>query len=216
MRKITKGHILTIALSLFAGAILFLCWGLNIEGTYIDKLLSIIAMMLLLLISSVFFVLFAFSFTKSQNVFLYDKKIKKDINVEDLTFDRVCEFLDLYIRLIFQNRKQLLFTDIFKSNLNNVPKIYHPLIQMRLLILWIEEEASDKWMLFANCDKNYIDKMEDTLRDLGEYKISFRLHYLWSTYSGDDSEIKDYFLKNLEYLKDFILNYVKVNINSFT
>ena len=216
MRKITKWHMLTIGLSLFAGSILFLWWGLNIEGTYVDKLFSIIAMMLLLLISSIFFVLFAFSFVKSQNVFLYDKQSKKDINVEDLTFERVCEFLDLYIRLIFQNKKQLLFTDIFKSNLIDVPKIYHPLIQIRLLILWIEADESDKWMLFANCDKNYIDKMEDTLHELGEYKISFRLHYLWSTYSGDDSEIKDFFLKNIEYLKDFILNYVKVNINSFT
>ncbi len=216
MRKITKWHILTIGLSLFAGAILFLWWGLYREVTYIDKLFSIIAMMLLLLISSIFIVLFVFSFSKAQNVFLYDKKIKKDINVEDLTFDKVCEFLDLYIRLIFQNRKQLLFTDIFKIDLGNVPKVYHPLIQMRLLILWIEESDSDKWMLFANCDKNYIDKMEDTLHNLGEYKISFRLHYLWSTYSGDDSEIKDFFLKNLEYLEEFILNYVKVNIDSYT
>jgi hypothetical protein len=216
MNKITKWHILTIGLLLITMAGAFLWWGLCYVNTNIEKMLCLVAAILLVFISSIFFILFALSFGKSQNVFLYDKKTKRNISVEDLTYERVCEFLDSYIGIILQGKKNLLFSDIFNNSLlKNVPEIYHPLIQMRLLLLWMEIDSSDQWMLFVNSDKSYINIMEDTLYQFGEYQISSRLQYLWSSYSGDDTEIRNFFSKNTDYLKEFILNYVKVNIHLF-
>lgn len=185
-------------------------------NTNIDKLLSLIATFLLVLVSSIFLIIFAFSFGKSQNVFLYDKKTKRNIDVEELTYERICEFLELYIGIILQGKKYLLFSEIFNNDiLENVPEVFHVLIQMRLLLLWMETDASDKWVLLATRNKDYINTMEDTLFQIGEYQISSRLQYLWSSYSGDDTEIKDFFTKKIDYLKEFILNYVKDNIHSF-
>ncbi len=216
MKKITKWHILTIGLLLFVMSGVFLWWGICNVSTLFDKILVLVAVILSVLISSVFFIIFAISCGKSHNVFLYDKKTKREIKIEDLTFERICEFLDLYIGLIFNDRKRLLFTDLFNSDLlKKAPKIYHSLIQLRLLSIWMEIDTGDNWNLFAEIDKNYINTMEDVLFNCGEYQISSRLQYLWSSYSGDDTEIKNFFLNNIEYLKEFILSYVKTNIHSF-
>lgn len=216
MRKITRWHILSIGLVIFALAGLFLSWGLSYVNTTFDKILIIIASVLLAFVSSIFFILFVISFGKSHNVFLYDKKIKKDILLEYLTYDKVCEFLDVYLSVAFHGKKRLVVTDAFNSDLlDDVPGEYHPLIQLRVLIIWIEVTSNDKWKQFAFADKINIDAMEEALINYGEYRISSKIQYLWSSYTGDDTDIKDFFCNNIEYLKEFFLNYVKANIHSF-
>ncbi|SHO51381.1 hypothetical protein [Anaerocolumna xylanovorans] len=136
MKKVTKWHILVIGLIIFTLAGVFLWWGLSYVNTTFDKLLIVIATVLLVLLSSIFFVLFGISFGKTHNVFLYDKKTKKDILLENLTFERVCEFLNVYLGIVFHGNKCLIVTDAFNSDLlEDVPKEYHPLIQIRVLII---------------------------------------------------------------------------------
>ncbi|WP_073589812.1 hypothetical protein [Anaerocolumna xylanovorans] len=76
-------------------------------------------------------------------------------------------------------------------------------------------DSDDKWKQFALADKINIDAMEEALFNCGEYLISSKIQYLWASYTGDDTDIKAFFCNNIEYLKEFFLNYVKVNIHSF-
>lgn len=215
-KKITKWHILSIGLVILSLAGVFLWWGLSYVNTTFEKFLIVIASLLLVLVSSIFFILFAISFEKSHNVFLYDKKIKKNILLENLTFERVCEFLDIYLGLVFHGRKSLVIGDVFNSDLlKDVPKEYYPLIQIRVLLIWIEIDSDSKWKQFAFAEKVYIDTMEEVLFNYGEKLISSKIQYLWASYTGDNTEIKDFFCNNIDYLKEFILNYVKANIHSF-
>ncbi len=216
IKKVTKWHILSIGLVILSLAGVFLWWGLSYVNTTFEKFLIVIASLLLVLVSSIFFILFAISFEKSHNVFLYDKKIKKNILLENLTFERVCEFLDIYLGLVFHGRKSLVVEDVFNSDLlKDVPKEYYPLIQIRVLLIWIEMDSDNKWKQFAFAEKVYIDTMEEALFNYGEKLISSKIQYLWASYTGDNTEIKDFFCNNIDYLKEFILNYVKANIHSF-
>lgn len=106
--------------------------------------------------------------------------------------------------------------DVFNSDLlKDVPKEYYPLIQIRVLLIWIEIDSDSKWKQFAFAEKVYIDTMEEVLFNYGEKLISSKIQYLWASYTEDNTEIKDFFCNNIDYLKEFILNYVKANIHSF-
>lgn len=212
MRKVTKWHILIIGLIFLTLSLLFLWLGLDLSRS--DKILAVFASVLSAAISGLFIVLFAYSFGKKHNVFLYDKKSKKEINVEDLTFEKVCEFLDLYIGLVFHGKDNISISDFIEGEIfDKVSGYYRPLIVMRLLLIWIETDSKDKWKQFTQTDKIYIDAIEDILSNCGENIISSRLQYLRA--SEDDSEIESFFLGKVEYLKAYILNYVKANIHNF-
>ena len=121
--------------------------------------------------------------------------------------------MDKYIGLIF-GKKDFIVTDIFNRDLlEDVPSIYHSLIQIRLLIQWVEMGPENKWKQLAELDKDNIDSMEAIIFLFSEHHFSSRLQCLW--YSGNDTEIESFFLKNTNNLEASILNYVKENIHSF-
>jgi hypothetical protein len=216
MKRVTKWHILLIGSLLLALAGLFLWWGFCYVSAKLDKILIVLATSLLLFISSLFFILFACSFGKKHNVFLYDKKTKREIEVEDLTFERVCEFLDLYMGLVFYRTKHISLSDFRRDDfLASVPKKFHPLILMNLLLIWMEIGTHEQWKQLAQTDKKSVDAIENILLNCGEHVISSKVQYLRASYTGDDTEIKTFFLNNIEYLKGFILDYVKNHIHAF-
>jgi hypothetical protein len=216
MKKVTKWHMLLIGLMVAAPAGPALWWGFCYSGTLLDKILMVIAAVLLLAVSSIFFILFGISFGKRCNAFLYDKKLKREIGVEELTFEKVREFLDLYMGVAFHGKKSVSFSDFSREDfLEPVPKVYHPLFLMRILLAWMEFGSDEQWKDFAETDKATVDTIVDILFNAGEEEISSRLLYLRATYTGDVTEIKEFLTNNLEYFKGFILDYVKKNIHVF-
>jgi len=216
MKRVTKWHLLLIGLLIITLAGLFIWWGFLFLITTLDKVLVVVSSVLLLYVSSILFIIFACSFGKKYNVFLFDKNTKREIEVEDLTFERICEFLDLYIGIVFHGKKYITFSYFIEHDfLDNVQKKYHPLILMRLLLTWMEIGTHEQWKQFAESDKRVIDAIENILFNCGEHAISPKLQYLRASYTGDDTEIKELFLDNIEYLRDFLLNYVKCNIQAF-
>jgi|GEM_PF-3222733 len=216
MKKVSKWHILSIGLFFFILAGVLIWLGLSFIDTAIDKALIVLASVLSIIVSSIFFIIFFTSFGKTHNVFLYDKKTKKLIEVNNLTYEKICEFIDLYMGVLLHNKKFLSFSDFGNDDfLASVPKEYHPLILIRFLLIWMELETNKQWKQLAKTDKKHIDTIENILFTSGEYLISSKLQYLRASYIGDDTDIKEFFLNNIDYLRQFLLNYVKDNIHAY-
>lgn len=216
MHKVTKWHIFVIGLLLILLSGLCVWRSVFVEDTTFDKVLLIIAAALSLAVGSFLFILFAYGFGKRHNAFLYDKATKSEISVDDLTYEKVCSFLDLYIGIIFYKRKQVSIADFNDDEFwAIVPVKYRPLILMRLLVLWIEMDNPNQWKQFAEMNKKDMDIIENILFSGGEQLISSKLQYLRASYEGDTNEIRSFFKDNTGYLKDHIVSYVKSNIHSF-
>jgi hypothetical protein len=207
MKRVTRWHILFIGIVFLSIGGLAIWWGFCFQNTILDKILTVLVTVLLLFVSSVFFILFASSLGKKHNVFLYDKETKVEISVEDLTFEKICEFLDLYMGIVFYNKKNISFSDFSDVKfLASIPKEYHCLILIRLLLVWMEFCTDEHWKQFAETDKRNIDAIVDILSNCGERVISSKLLYFWASYTGNDIEIKEYFLSYIEYLREFMLS----------
>lgn len=216
MYKVTKWHIFVIGLMFAVLSVLCIWRSVFVEGTAFDKVLLVVAAVLSLALGSLLFILFFYSFGKRHNAFLYDKASKSEISIDDLTYEKVCSFLDLYIGIIFYKRKQVSIADFNDDEFwAIVPVKYRPLILMRLLVLWIEMDDPNQWKQFAKMNKMDIDIIENILFSGGEHLISSRLQYLRASYEGDTNEIRSFFIENAGYLKDYIVSYVKYNIRAF-
>lgn len=216
MHKVTKWHIFVIGLLFVILSILCVWRSVFIQDTFVDKMLLVAAAVLSLAVGSFLFLLFVYSFGKTHNAFLYDKTTKSEISVDDLTYEKVCSFLDLYISIIFYKRKQVSIADFNDDEFwSVVPVKYRHLILMRLLVLWIEMDAPSQWKQFAKMSKMDMDIIENILFSGGEHLISSKLQYLRASYEGDTNEIRSFFIDNAGYLKDYIVNYVKSNIHAF-
>lgn len=122
----------------------------------------------------------------------------------------------LFVWWAFSDIKYLPISFFSKNDdLAYVPKEYYPLFVMRLLSIWMENSIDGQCKQFTEIDKSNVDAIVDILFNCGERIISSKLVYLKASYTGDDTEIKEFCLNHLEYFKEFMLNYVKCNIRTF-
>ncbi|MBE6583874.1 MAG: DUF805 domain-containing protein [Ruminococcaceae bacterium] len=150
-----------------------------------------------------------------RNFFLYDRKKKTDVSVNDLTFDtvrtRLCEFMS-----IFKHKGKLYIGDLFSSN-STVPEHFKPLFCYELLYELATNDGIDAG-IFLSFGSECGEVFAKYLRQNEDYEMATKIYsYIIDFESGDKriAEFKEYMQSMDEHIKDQMLVYTKNNIDKF-
>ena len=137
------------------------------------------------------------------NFFLWDRKTKTEISVEELTWDRIDERLAGAFAYYFANRRRL----------SAMPEVLHPLFLPFYLLQFKDAPDADADRLLKN--KEMIDSTVRSLSELDLDDDGRQLLYHFGAYEGDLVPFRAFVVSAEPRLKEKITDYIKAHINEF-
>ena len=178
----------------------------------------IIAITLLLLGVGIFYLLYNSRDTEP-NFFLYDPKTARNIDVDELTFDRVNSRMSYFMSTLTSSQDRLWSDNVLTVNPARfgVNEIYRPLAAYKMLVDLAEIDRPEGWRLFLCASPATIDALLNALRVAGEDDMISKLRYAYDNAADrDDIEwVRDYVTKNNNYIGHRMMGYVRKNIEWF-
>ena len=153
------------------------------------------------------------------NFFLYDRKTQRNIDEDDLTFDRINSRMTYYMTLISSSQEQVWIKNVLGSETVDFghDDVYKPLVAYKMLYDLIELDSPDLWELFTGADASVISSLCRTLASAGERDMADTLMDGYESAEGvEDIEwIRDFIMGNNKYIRRRMKEYVLENIEEF-
>ena len=153
------------------------------------------------------------------NFFLYDPKTGRNIDVDELNFDRINSRMDYFISTLTTSG-DLLWTEnalAAPADKFGIREIYRPLVAYKMLYDLTENDNFNGCRTFLNAPSTTISALADALRKNGEDTM---VNTLIKTYnsatSADDFEwLSDFLMGNKAYISRRMTGYVRKNLDWF-
>ena len=153
------------------------------------------------------------------NFFLYDPKTGRNIDPEDLDFDRINSRMSYFMTTLTTSVERLWSENALNSPAEKfgVREIYKPLAAYKMLYDLAEFDSPDGWRLFLNATPATIQTLTDALRLAGEEAMVTALNNAYhSAPSGEDYEwLRDFIMGNKPYISRRMTGYVRKNLDWF-
>ncbi len=187
-------------------------------STFFTVCFVILAVILLLLGVGIFYLLYNSRDTEP-NFFLYDTKAAANIDIEDLTFERVNSRMSYFMSTLTTSQERLWSDNVLTVNPARfgVNEVYRPLSAYKMLLDLAEIDKPEGWRLFLCASPATIEALTGALRTAGEDDMVSKLRYAYDNAANrDDIEwIRDYVTKNTTYISHRMMGYVRKNIEWF-
>lgn len=154
---------------------------------------------------------------QKRNFFLYDKKLKKDISLDELTVARIRERLVMHMAL-FKHKGKLYVGDLFDSKTLIVPEIIKPLFCYELLCEIADENGANA-SVFLSFGIECADIFSKYLASNDDHELALKIKSYFFAYADDQSvsgEFREYVVSKKEHIEAKMLGYVKSNIEKFS
>lgn len=211
--------VLWVGLAVFAiGAILLLAIAVPRADLAYKRVLSIICAVLMLLISILIGAYLWLSRDTYPNFFLYDRKKRRNIPVDKLTFKTVNERMTFMLTGIADSPEQLWKGDalLFENEKFGYKSVYKPLVAYKMLFdLGNQGPDSGYWNYLKTAPKENLNAMFDALTKAGEKKMVDALRLLLERTDDDYAKVKEFLRKNLGYIRSRMVYYVVKHIEFF-
>ena len=151
------------------------------------------------------------------NYFLYDKRRKKNIAPEKLTFEIVNERMSFFVSHVAQGKAANLWMgDILQHPERFDPNhVYMPLVAYKMLYDLGRENSDRGWSMFSNCPEENLRVITYALRTNGEQDMVRALRYLHDNCGNDYERLRDYIQGNQKYIQSRMFGYVRRNLEVF-
>ena len=218
--KIATGKIVRIASVMIAVAIIGICFAYTkLDGTGIGQ----IAMYVISALSAFFgaFIIFIMAYgtyleKHRGNFFLYDKKKKINISIEELTIERVRERLILHMS-IFKRNGKLYVGDLFDSKQLLIPEVIKPLFCYELLCEIADDNGANA-SAFLSFGAECAEVFSKYLGKSGDYELALKIKQYFFSHSEEQdvsADFREYVISQREHIENQMLNYTKENIEKF-
>ena len=153
------------------------------------------------------------------NFFLYDPKTGRNIDPEELSFDRINSRMSYFMTTLTTSVERLWTENALNAPVEKfgIREIYRPLAAYKMLYDLTEFDSPDGWRLFLNASSATITTLADALRLNGEETMVNTLIKAYNTASdGDDFEwLRDFLMGNRTYISRRMTGYVRKNLDWF-
>ena len=211
--------ILWIGLAVFAvGAILLFAVAVPRADAAYKRVLSVICAVLMLLLSILIGAYLWLSRDTYPNFFLYDRKKKRNIPVEKLTFKTVNERMTFMLTSLVDTPEKLWCGDVllFGTEKFGYKSVYKPLVAYKMLLeLGSQGPDSGYWNYLKQAPQENLNAMFDALTRAGEKQLVEALRLLLERTDDDYAKVKEFLRKNLGYIRGKMLSYVVKHIEYF-
>ncbi len=203
------------ALSAVGAILLFAVAAPRADATY-KRVLDIIMGILMLLMSALVFYYSYASRDAEPNFFLFDRKKKRNIPVEELKFSIVNERMNFFLTMVCDSAEQLWKDLVLEKDLKlGYRRIYRPLLAYKMLYDLADKNQDSYWALLIGADSNTLESLYSALEQGGEGEIIRVFRYVMENYRNNPDQIKDFVTGNLKYLQGRMMSYIKRNIEQF-
>ena len=211
--------LLAVAAVFLIGGILILTLLTGQASSDVTLALTVMIGILCIVLSGVILFVIYTTFDNDPNFFLYDSKLKKNIPVEELTFERVNSRMGYYMSLISSSQVQTWKKNILgkENDRFGANDVYKPLVAYKMLCDLNELDRPESWKLFNEAPPEVITGLIDALRLGGETEMCKTLRFFYeNTESNEDIEhIRDFVMGNSKYLRTRMMRYITKNIEWF-
>ena len=211
--------VLWVSLAVFAiGAILLLAIAVPRADLAYKRVLSVICAVLMLLISILIGAYLWLSRDTYPNFFLYDRKKRRNIPVDKLTFKTVNERMTFMLTGIADSPEQLWKGDVllFENEKFGYKSVYKPLVAYKMLFdLGNQGPDSGYWNYLKTAPQENLNAMFDALTKAGEKKMVDALRLLLERTDDDYAKVKEFLRKNLGFIRSRMVYYVVKHIEFF-
>ena len=211
--------VLWVGLAVFAiGAILLLAIAVPRADLAYKRVLSVICAVLMLLISILIGAYLWLSRDTYPNFFLYDRKKRRNIPVDKLTFKTVNERMTFMLTGIADSPEQLWKGDVllFENEKFGYKSVYKPLVAYKMLFdLGNQGPDSGYWNYLKTAPQENLNAMFDALTKAGEKKMVDALRLLLERTDDDYAKVKEFLRKNLGFIRSRLVYYVVKHIEFF-
>ncbi|MBQ3640081.1 MAG: hypothetical protein II955_06135 [Clostridia bacterium] len=201
-------------LCLVAAIVLFVVSG---HGDGYKKVLGVICGALLLILSVLFLLYWWLSRDTDPNFFLYNRRTKKNMPLDELTPRIVNDRMTYFLAQIAPSPDLLWSGDVLerKNNFGH-QYVYRPLVAYKMLYdMGDKEPDSPYWEHLENASPDVIRIICNTLERVGEKQIVRAFLMIYEAEPVPGPQMKDFLRGNVAYFSGKMYSYVKKHIEYF-
>lgn len=203
------------AVSLTGAILLFAIALPQANAPYKKVLTSLIASFMLILTALVAYYLYI-TRDAEPNFFLFDRAKKRNIAVEELTFQIVNERMGFFLTLVCETPNQLWQNDVLENDRKlGYRRVYRPLLAYKMLYDLADKDVPAYWELLYNATPETVNSLCEALEQGGEKEMVKAFRFIMETYRARPDRIKDFVCGNTRYIRGRMLTYVRRNIEIF-
>ena len=215
-----EAKIVRIACVMMGISVIFVCLGVAKAEAVSSKIALFCAAGLLFFLGALFALAAGYSVyarNHKHNFFLYDKKMRKDIPVSELTFEIIRKKVVDYMSL-FKRGKKLYVGELFSDNspLNN--EAMKPLFCYELLYQLAETKDAFAIKMFLGYGDECSRIFSKYLYENGDYELSSKIVYFFTqskTSPSAEKDFADYVSSHKAHIEKQVVEYTKNNIDRF-
>ncbi len=201
----------------FIGAVLLFALAVPRADAAYKRVLEIILASLMLLLSLLVVLYFYVTRDAEPNFFLFDRKRKRNIPLEKLTFKIVNERMTFYLSMVCDGSVEQRWTENALENDRQLGphRVYRPLLAYKMLYDLADKDLESDWALLYSAKPEIVNSLCSALEQGGEREIVRAFRYVMDSYRETPAKIRDFICGNQKYFCGRMVKYITKNIELF-
>ena len=149
------------------------------------------------------------------NYFLYDSQSKRNIPIQKLTFQLINGRMNRFLAMYAPTEGKLWTDRALDDPYLNMQDAYKPAVAYKLLYDLAEKDAEQGWKCFELASEETVEFICVGLEMNNDIEMASNLRQMKAAQPLNLKYVRDYIVKNRNYLKSKLSHYIYDNIQSF-
>lgn len=149
------------------------------------------------------------------NFFLYDSQTKRNIPVQKLSFQIINGRMNRFLAMYAPTEGKLWTDRALDDPYLNMQDVYKPAVAYKLLYDLAEKDAEQGWKCFELASEETVEFICVALEMNNDVEMASNLRQMKKSVPLNLKYVRDYIVKNRNYLKSKLSHYIYDNIQSF-
>ncbi len=196
-------------------AILLFVLSLTVIQNVVTRVIMIITSVLFLALAVEVFYLFMITGDSRANYFLYDSRQGRNISVQKLAFQTVNVRMNRFLSGYAPSEGKLWTDKVLDNPYLEMDDAFKPLVAYKLLFDLAEHDSESGWRCFELASYETVDFLCRALEMGGDEEMAQNLRQMKASTPINLKYVRDYLVRNRQYLKEKMRRYVCENIQQF-
>lgn len=201
-------------IALVAAIVLFIL-SLTVVQNTATRVIMIITSVLFLALGGEVFYLFLVAGDARANYFLYDSRQGRNISVQKLAFQTINVRMNRFLSGYAPSEGKLWTDKILDNPYLEMDDAFKPLVAYKLLFDLAEHDSEGGWRCFELASTETVDFICSALEMGGDDEMAQNLRQMKAATPINVKYVRDYLVRNRQYLKEKMRRYVCENIQQF-
>ena len=200
--------------ALVAAIVLFVL-SLTVIQNIVTRVIMIVTSVLFLALAVEVFYLFWVAGDSRANYFLYDSRQGRTISVQKLSFQTINVRMNRFLSGYASSEGKLWTDHVLDNPYLEMDDAFKPLVAYKLFFDLAEHDSEGGWKCFELASYETVDFLCSALEMSGDDEMAQNLRQMKTATPINIKYIRDYLVRNRQYLKEKMRRYVCENIQSF-